>query len=67
MLNPIEKRFIDDSIQKFREEIESKFEEIEDGFFTKDEGDILRERLEQIENIILEEIHKRSCKLKFQK
>lgn len=54
MLNPIEKRFIDDSIQKFREEIESKFEEIEDGFFTKDEGDILRERLEQIENIILE-------------
>lgn len=54
MLNPLEKRFISDSIQKFREEIEDKFEEIEDGYFTKDEGDKLRERLEQLEKMILE-------------
>ena len=51
------KRFINDSIQKFREEIENKFDEIEDRYFTKEEGDELRERLEQLEKIILEREH----------
>lgn len=54
MLNPIEKRFIDNKIQEFREAVESKFEEIEDNYFTKAEGDELRERLEQLEKMISE-------------
>ena len=45
MLNPVERRFVDNSIQKFREEVESKLEKIEDGCFTKAEGDELKERL----------------------
>lgn len=53
ILNPVEKRFIDDSIQKFREEVDSKLSEIEDGYFTKSEGDELRERLDQLEKMIL--------------
>ena len=57
MLNPLEKRFINNSNQKFREEIENKFDEIEDRYFTKEEGDELRERLEQLEKIILEREH----------
>lgn len=54
MLNPIEKRFIDDSIQKFREEMDNKFSEMEDEYFTNEEGDKLRERLDQLEKMILE-------------
>lgn len=54
MLNPIEKRFIDDSIQKFREEMDSKLSEVDDGYFTNEEGNELREKLEQLENLILE-------------
>lgn len=54
MLNPLEKRFIDNNFQNFREEIENKFCEMEDGYFTKDEGDELRVRLEQLEKMIRE-------------
>ncbi len=54
MINPLEKRFVDNSIQKFREEIESKLCEMEDGYFTKDEGNELRERLKQLEKMISE-------------
>lgn len=54
MLNPIEKRFIDDEINKFKEEIDSKIAEIEDGYFTKEEGEELRKRLEQSEKVFLE-------------
>ena len=54
MLNSLTKRFLNDKIQKFREEIEGKLEVIKDGYFTKSEGDELRERLEQLEEIILE-------------
>lgn len=69
MLNPIEKRFIDDSIQTFREEMESKLSEMEDGYFTNEEGDELRERLEKLEKIILdkesqEEIQSEITKMK---
>ena len=68
MLNPLEKRFINDSIQKFREEIENKFDEIEDRYFTKEEGDELRERLEQLEKIIFRaRAFKKIGKMKFQK
>ena len=35
----------------------TKFDEIEDRYFTKEEGDELRERLEQLEKIILEREH----------
>lgn len=54
MLNPIERRFVDNRIQEFKEEVEGKLEEIEDDYFTKDEGDELRERLEQLEKMISE-------------
>lgn len=54
MINPVEKRFVDSSIQEFRSEIENKLSEIDDGYFTKEEGELLRERLEQLENIISE-------------
>ncbi|MCI8902087.1 MAG: hypothetical protein HFH76_16020 [Lachnospiraceae bacterium] len=40
--------------QNFREEIENKLCEMEDGYFTKDEGDELRVRLEQLEKMIRE-------------
>lgn len=53
MLNPLDRRFITDNIQKFREEIENKLEGIEDGYFTNEEGIELREKLDQLENIIL--------------
>lgn len=69
MLNPLERRFLDDNIHKFREEIESKLDEIEDDFFTKDEGDELRARLDQLEKMILErdsqeELHAEITKMK---
>ena len=53
MLNPLEMRFIVNSIQEFKSEIDNKLNEMEDGYFTKEEGNILREKLEQIENMIL--------------
>lgn len=69
MLNPVEKRFLDDKIYKFREELESRLDEIEDGYFTKEEGDELRDRLDQIEKMILdrdsqEELHTEITKMK---
>ncbi len=54
MLNPLERRFVDNSIQEFREEMDSKLKEMEDEYFTKDEGDNLREKLEHIEEMILD-------------
>lgn len=54
MLNPLERRFVDNSIQEFREEMDSKLKEMENGYFTKDEGDNLREKLEHIEEMILD-------------
>lgn len=54
MLHPVEKRLIDDSIQQFRDEIDSKIGEMEDEYFTNEEGNELRERLEQLEKMILE-------------
>lgn len=53
MLNPLEMRFIANSIQEFKSEIDNKLNEMEDSYFTKEEGDALREKLEQIENMIL--------------
>lgn len=69
MLNPVEKRYINDSIQTFREEMESKLSEMEEGYFTNEEGDELRERLEKLEKIILdkesqEEIQSEITKMK---
>lgn len=53
MLNPLEMRFIVNSIQEFKSEIDNKLNKMEDSYFTKEEGDVLREKLEQIENMIL--------------
>ena len=53
ILNPLEKRFIDNSIQEFKTEIENKLNEMEDSYFTQEEGNKLKEKLEQIENMIL--------------
>lgn len=55
ILNPVEKRFIDSEINKFKVEMEHKLEEIDDSYFTKEEGNELKERLEQLENSILEQ------------
>ena len=55
ILNPVEQRFIDSEINKFKVEMEHKLEEIDDSYFTKEEGNELKERLEQLENSILEQ------------
>ncbi len=55
ILNPVEKRFIDSEINKFKVEMEHKLEEVDDSYFTKEEGNELKERLEQLENSILEQ------------
>lgn len=54
LLNPLEMRFVENSIQEFKSEIENKLKEIEDEYFTKEEGIQLKEKLERIESMILD-------------
>ena len=55
MLNPVQERYINSKIQNFRKELDAKLNEIEDTFFTKEEGEKLKERLDILEQMISEE------------
>ena len=55
MLNPVQERYINMEIQDFRKELDAKLNEIEDTFFTKEESEKLKERLDILEQMISDE------------
>lgn len=52
--NPLQERYINQKIQDFKKELESRLEEVEDIFFSKDEGEELKKRIEILEEMILQ-------------
>lgn len=52
MLTPLQCRYFDNTIDAFREEINSKLDGIEDTYFTNVEAEKLKDKLEQLEKII---------------
>lgn len=52
MLNPIQVRYFDNAIESFLEEMNVKLDGVEDTYFTKEEGNELARRLEQLEELM---------------
>lgn len=55
MLNPVQERYINMEIQNFREQLDVKLREVDDSFFTKAESEELKERLDILEQMIVDE------------
>ena len=53
-MNPLQERYINQKIQDFKKELESRLEKVEDTSFTRDEREDLKSRLEILEDIILQ-------------
>lgn len=58
MLNPLEERFINQTIMDFKLRLEEKLKDVEDSTFTREECDELKVRLENLEEIISKEMSK---------
>ena len=54
MLNPIQCRYVDNTIEIFMDEINERLEDIDDTYFTKSEGEDLANRLDQLEKLLTE-------------
>jgi hypothetical protein len=54
MLNPMQCRYIDNTIEAFIDDINSKLDNIDDTYFTKSEGEDLAIRLEKLEILLTE-------------
>lgn len=52
MLTPLQSRYFDNTIEAFRDEINSKLESIEDTYFTNVEAEKLKDKLEELEKIL---------------
>lgn len=54
MLNPVQCRYFEDTIETFIDNINAKLENIDDTYFTKSEGEDLANRLELLEKLLTE-------------
>lgn len=55
LLNPLQERFINQTIQDFKAKLDEKLNEIDDNFFTREECEELRNRLDVLEEMISDE------------
>lgn len=54
ILNPIQERFIGQAIQKFKEQLDDELSKVADEFFSKEESEELKKRLDVLEKIVLD-------------
>lgn len=52
VMNPLERRFFDGELQNFKEQLNSKLDKMDDSYFSKAEGEELKERLKILEDMI---------------
>jgi len=52
MLNPIQQRYMDKTVEAFIDEINIKFDDMDESYFTREEGVALAKRLDELQEII---------------
>lgn len=53
LFNPLQQRFIFEQLEQFKEKLDNKLNEVDDSYFSKEEGEELKQRLEELkENFI---------------
>lgn len=56
LINPIEQRFINSELQNFKKQLNDRLDEVEDSFFSKEEGEELKNRLELLGKMVQDRI-----------
>lgn len=55
MLNPLQQRFLDAELNKFKKQIEDQIKDVEDTYFTREEAETLKECLDKLKSQISEQ------------